>query len=71
MNVRRLRKSQAKCWKYTTPSQFADKIEKQFRVFTGLKEGPAMALEGISTIELMLSNNVSDFISTETGKMLK
>jgi len=31
MNVRRLRKSQAKCWKYTTPSQFADKIEKQFR----------------------------------------
>ena len=32
MKVRRLSKSQAKGWKYTTPSQFADKIEKQFRV---------------------------------------
>jgi hypothetical protein len=31
MKVRRLSKSQAKGWKYTTPSQFADKIEKQFR----------------------------------------
>lgn len=31
MKVKRLSKSQAKGWKHTTPSRFADKIEKKFR----------------------------------------
>jgi len=56
---------------YIYSDSYGDAVKKVRSVFTGLKEGPAMALEGISTIELMLSNNVSDFISTETGKMLK
>lgn len=50
---------------------YGEAVKKVRSVFTGLKEDPSMSLAGISTIEMMLSNNVADFIYTETAKMLK
>lgn len=46
-------------------------IKKARSTFTGLKDQAELPLEDISTIEIMLSNNVTDFISGEAAKMLK
>jgi peptidoglycan/xylan/chitin deacetylase (PgdA/CDA1 family) len=56
---------------YIYSGSYANAVKKSREVFPGLKEGPELPLQDISTIEIMLSNNVSDFISTEAAKMLK
>jgi peptidoglycan/xylan/chitin deacetylase (PgdA/CDA1 family) len=56
---------------YIYSDSYADAVKKVKSVFTGLKEQSELQLEGISTIEIMLSNNVASFITDESAKMLK
>jgi hypothetical protein len=60
MKVRRLSKSQAKGWKYTTPSQFADKIEKQFRDETYHIENDYLYSLDVRRFNIVPDNYIAD-----------
>jgi peptidoglycan/xylan/chitin deacetylase (PgdA/CDA1 family) len=56
---------------YIYSDSYADSVKKEKETFKGLKEVSELPLDGISTIEIMLSDNAAAFISGEAEKMLK
>jgi peptidoglycan/xylan/chitin deacetylase (PgdA/CDA1 family) len=55
---------------YIYSDSYTDAVNKAKSVFSGLKEQSEMPIENISTIEIMLSNNVAAYIAAQTSKML-
>jgi peptidoglycan/xylan/chitin deacetylase (PgdA/CDA1 family) len=55
---------------YIYSDSYTDAVKKARSTFTSMRVDSELPLEGISTIEMMLSNNVASFITAETEKML-